>query len=69
MFIKKTIDNVLSTFNTMIEDLKKIEQAESRKQIDFEIEEVVARSNAAASKAEATRAAAIRKSIEQIVGE
>ncbi len=69
MFIKKTIDNVLSTFNTMIEDLKKIEQAEKRKEIDFSIEATVAAANADTAKLEAERAANVRQRIEQIVGE
>lgn len=67
--MKKTIDNVLSTFNTMIEDLKKIEQAEKRKQIDFEIAQAVAYNNANTAREEAERAASVRQRIEQIVGE
>lgn len=69
MFIKKTIDNVLSTFNTMIEDLKKIEQEEKRKENEASIRAVVAGEEAKTANLEAERAANVRQRIEQIVGE
>lgn len=67
--MKKTIDNVLSTFNTMIEDLKKIEQSEFNNQLKFEREASEAAANAVDSELKAKKAYDVRQRIEQIVGE
>jgi hypothetical protein len=68
-FTKLTVDNVVKSFNQMIEDLQTVEDTQYR-EIEKRLEEIVIAEDAEKkARDELNRAKAIRAKIEALIGE